>query len=93
MEIKENLRRALRSDVGMSLATLTAAATITLGGWTGLSYNHAQVYGPYEGSVASDILDEARNNESLAKRVFAVGLYPLALAQDGANKLYKITHE
>ena len=93
MEIKENLRRALRSDAGMSLVALTATATITLGGWAGLSYNHAQVYGPYEGSVASDILDEARNNESLAKRVFAVGLYPLALAQDGANKLYKITHE
>ena len=93
MEIKENLRRALRSDAGMSLVALTATATITLGGWAGLSYNHAQVYDPYEWNVAPKILDEVRTDDNLAKRAFAVILYPLALAQDAGNRLYKIIHE
>ncbi|MFC2143598.1 hypothetical protein ACFLQN_04335 [Candidatus Aenigmatarchaeota archaeon] len=89
MSIRENLRKAMRSDVGRALLITTAAGTITLAGWAGLTYAHSMHHGAYEGSAASGMLDKARSSNNVAKKALALGLYPLTLAQDGANELYK----
>lgn len=93
MKIKENLKRALRSNVAKTLVGLTTAVSIPLAGWAGFTYAHNMQYGPYEESVASEMLDEIKNNDNLAKRALAVGLYPLARAQDAGNNLYRRIHE